>query len=1379
MDSSFLSGQGGREWRYDNSGNDYQYYLGKGRSALEVVVTRHEDRPRKDYLQSVYSDRRDGRVNPILVVALHDGIATICGPTGEDPPVYREVRPSQAENVCRAALEKPDRLSAQQFLTAKLPQLDDSLPGVRNQGLLSTHELRAGVPRRDDWDQATENAKSAVPESSQKLVESLGYGRELLTDHSWILKDGTDGHDRAVAVFLEEGTSFDRAQEQFTGKSPVAYALNEADKKNLDYVIANRGGTLRLYTTNPEAGFGSRGKTDTYVEIDTDLLPEENAGYLWLLFSAEALRSDGTLHDIMERSKDYAADLGARLRERIYDDVVPNLAEAIARARDIDSPTKEELDETYQMTLVLLYRLLFIAYAEDERFLPLRRNDRYDERSLKRKAHRLHELVQENGEFDEGFTDHWQDVMRLSRSIHDGHDELGLPAYDGRLLSEDPDVSEAGARLSKIELTNDEFGPALVSLLIDETDEGYEGPVDFRNIGVREFGVIYEGLLESELSVADRPLGIEKDDDEKYVPVEAGSEHVEIEEGEVYLHGQSGERKATGSYYTKTRFVEHLLDYSLEPALDDHIERIERIRDEEGDTAAAEAFFDLRVADIAMGSGHFLVGAVDRIESRLYSWLTENSLPQVEEELDNLQDAAEEAFKHTDYTPTIERGQLLRRQVARRCIYGVDLNPLATELARLSLWVHTFVPGLPLTFLDYNLVTGDSLAGIGTLEEVKDLLGLEGEGEQMSLGFLAEDQKTMEEIREEVARLGRVADTSAQKVKEARDTREEIEHRLQDVRARLDILSASRVEDDLDAEDAVFADRETRETSEHETARGALGATSPLHFPAAFPELFNGSDSGFDTIVGNPPWEEATMEEKEFWSRYVPGLQGRSQSEFEQIKSKKREERPDLVEKYERELEEGKRRAEIIKNGPFPGAASGGSAPDTYKAFNWRFRQLLRKGGHAGIVLPRSAFSGAGSEKFRRNLLNKGVVEDLTFLVNKNKWVFSEIHPQYTIALLGYRNIQPGDDATLPLRGPFSDKKSYEKGVSGDPVRFDTENALGWTEKASFPTFPKDTSSVEAFRQMNEYPSLSADVGDWTTNPCTQLNSGTEKAKDDGTQLIHFIDDPPENYWPVMKGSSFDIWNPETGDVYGWGDPDVMTDYLQEKRENSYKYAGSRSPFSEIPESRVHDKSKLPCYRPRVAFRDISRRTDSRTVRTALIPPNVFVVDTGPFLLFPRGDERDESYVLGVMSSIPFDWYSRRFVETHLNFHVLNALPIPRPGRKSQLRQRVMKISGRLAAIDERYAEWADAVGVEYGPVDKEEKQEKVYELDAVVSHLYGLSREHVEVIFQTFHEGWDHRERLERVLEYYDEWAGRPATDDTSTNGQKDSSDREVTGRA
>jgi len=1372
MPLDFLASRSGRPWSYDRTNAESEFYQGEGSSALEIVVVDHGERPNKDFLKRTYTDRRGGRVNPILVVALYDDKVGLCGPSGEDPPVFRNVDRGQAERVCDAALKKPDRHVAQSFLTNTLPQLDEELAGLRNQGLLSTHELRVGVPDRDDWEDASEKAQQALTDDPRDLVEGLNYEIDRLTDQSYVLKDTSNGHERAVAMFLQDDESFDHKQDRFVNKSPVAYALNEADKRNLDYVIGSSGDTLRLYTTNPEAGFGSRGRTDTYVEVNTNLLADEKAAYLWLLFSANALRDDGSLHEIMADSKEYAADLGGRLRNRIYDDVIPDLAEAIAEARDIDDPTKEELDQTYEMALFLLYRLLFIAYAEDEEFLPRRRNGRYDQHSLKQKAHDLHELVQKGGEFDDSFYDHWDDVMRLSRAIHHGHEELGLPAYEGRILSEDEDVSEAGARLSNIRLNNAEFGPVLFRLLIDENEDGYQGPVDFRNIGVREFGVIYEGLLESELSVAEQPLTTDEDghyepaDSDGQKTLEEDDETVVVNQGEVYLHGQSGERKATGTYYTKTKFVEHLLDNSLDPALDDHLERIDQIRDEEGENAAAEAFFDIRVSDIAMGSGHFLVGAVDRVESKLYTYLTENPLTPVQEELDNLEDAALSAFDDEEYVPNIERGQLLRRQVARRCIYGSDLNPLATELARLSIWVHTFVPGLPLTFLDYNLVTGDSLAGIGTLDEVTESLDIE----QSSLGMFAGGQSVMNEIRKDIGQLGDFADASAEQVQEARATRAEIEAKLEEVRARFDVLAASRIDDDIDTDPVSDTDIDITQKDCYEQAQELLESTDPLHFPAAFPEVFDGDNPGFNVILGNPPWEEATLEEDEFWMRYEPGFQAKSQAEQEKLKEILREERPDLVEQYESELAEQDRRRFLLRNGPFPGMGTGD--PDTYKAFSWRFWSLTKTEGRSGTVLPRSVFSAAGSEEIRRELLNKSIVHDLTFVVNNRNWVFSAVHPQYTIALLSFEKSEPTNDDVLSIRGPFPSAEAFEEGHQGPPHTFSIERAKNWTGTAAFPLLPPTPEAGEVFETLAEGPPLNRDEpGEWRARANTELHATNDKKKDDGTEVMEFFDKdetPPDDCWPIFKGGSFDIWKPDTGERYAWSDPDTMIDYLQESRESSYQYAGKRSAFYEMPEEWVYDESTLSCFSPRVVFRDITRATDTRTVRSALIPPETFLTNKAPYFLWPRGDERDEAYLLGVLCSIPLDWYARRFVETTLNYHILNGFPVPRPGKNSALRQRVVELSGRLAAVDDRYADWAETVGVEYGPLDEETKQEKTYELDAVVAHLYGLTREHVEVIFETFHDGWDYEERLERVLDYYASWADRLDLDHANREAER-----------
>jgi len=146
-------------------------------------------------------------------------------------------------------------------------------------------------------------------------------------------------------------------------------------------------------------------------------------------------------------------------------------------------------------------------------------------------------------------------------AVHSGHEEWGVPAYDGGLFSSDPAVSAAGGALGEIELTDANLGPALSALLVDEAPEG-PGPADVRSLSVREFGTVSEGLLESSSSIAPSDLTI--DTKGTYLPAKPGHE-VLVGAGEVYFHNRSGVRKSTGSYFTKPFAVEHLLETALEP----------------------------------------------------------------------------------------------------------------------------------------------------------------------------------------------------------------------------------------------------------------------------------------------------------------------------------------------------------------------------------------------------------------------------------------------------------------------------------------------------------------------------------------------------------------------------------------------------------------------------------------------------------------------------------------------------------------------------------------------------------------------------------------------------------------------------------------------
>jgi phenylpyruvate tautomerase PptA (4-oxalocrotonate tautomerase family) len=242
--------------------------------------------------------------------------------------------------------------------------------------------------------------------------------------------------------------------------------------------------------------------------------------------------------------------------------------------------------------------------------------------------------------------------------------------------------------------------------------------------------------------------------------------------------------------------------------------------------------------------------------------------------------------------------------------------------------------------------------------------------------------------------------------------------------------------------------------------------------------------------------------------------------------------------------------------------------------------------------------------------------------------------------------------------------------------------------------------------------------------------------------------------WPVYGGKSFDLWEPELwkrdGELGFVLEPEVGLAELQRKRQGSGVW---RAYF--LPEI-LRDLRTMPHHRPRILFRDITRATDSRTARVCLAPPHVFAHNKAPSLLWPKGDEHDQAYLLGVMSSVPFDWFARRRVEVNMNYFILNSLPVPRPTRDDPRWERAVGLAGRLACIDERYVDFATAVGVTTGAVEPTEKAALIAELDAVVAHLYGLDRAELELMFEDFpstEAGVSPRRRA-AVLEHFDQWA-------------------------
>ena len=1031
-------------------------------SGLEVVLVETRRRPNALVMRRAWSARRAGRASPVLFLAFYptsDGARiSLCGPSGEQPVVRHDLEVSQVERLAAVALGEPSHHAATRFLLAALAELDSPVPGLRNVGLLATHELVTGVREMAEWAGAVGRSSPLLGDRGRRLVERLGFSVEPLGINTSILTIG--GRNRAIAVFCDEEEPFDAPAQRFDGASPVSRGLAVADQRNVDWVILTRASEIRLYAARADTGVGRKGRSETFVEVNLSLLPSKQAGYLHLLFSADALVDGGTLDTILGNSERFAAGLATRLRERVYFDTVPALARAVSQ-RLGRHPDDEELDEAYEKVMLILFRLLFVAYAEDKDLLPYNINSNYNHHSLKLIARRLLEDRRLGRKcYDERATALWREVGQLWDAVDKGNVGWGVPAYNGGLFSDDPAVSRAGAELPELSLTDAEFAPPLARLLIDESPEG-EGPVDFRALSVREFGTIYEGLLESRLAVAEDDLTVRKVKGQSmYVPA-AGDDPVKVKAGSVYLHNRLGVRKATGSYFTKPFAVKHLLDHALEPALDEHLNRLDRLREAGESAAIQEAFFDFRCADIAMGSGHFLVAALDRIEARLSAWLALHPVPAVTDELNRLRLTALQALGDLSSGVDIESSSLLRRQIARHCVYGVDRNQVAVELARLAIWVHTFVPGLPLSFLDHNLVCGDSLTGVGTLDEVVAEFEPGSDPATPSL-FRSQLEDLLSRARSALLRLARTSDATKREIDQARSAHQDALDAVAGARAVFDVVAAHRAGTwDLpeNYDEATFI----RHAGNGHVV-DQIRTLNPVHFPAAFPEVFLRERPGFDCILGNPPWEKVKVEKQQWWGRYLPGVRSLSVGKMNAAIDSMRSTRHDLDSAYRRETANAKAMAALIRRTFNLGAGD----TDLYQAFGWRFWDLTAEGGAIGVVLPRQALAAPGYATWRKAVLSGGAFAETTQLVNNGKWVFEDVHQQYTIALCAIRKgtVHAGQVA---MRGPYSSRSAYDR--LSAVTEISVEEFLSWTKAAAFPLMPSE-AALSTFRKLRSHPRL-------------------------------------------------------------------------------------------------------------------------------------------------------------------------------------------------------------------------------------------------------------------------------------------------------------------
>lgn len=650
----------------------------------------------------------------------------------------------------------------------------------------------------------------------------------------------------------------------------IDYYLRAADVR---WGILTDGRYWRL--VNKESSY----KLDVYFEVDLhDVLVNNSVNgmlYFWLFFRQASFVPDEQgrvfVESALTASVNYAREVENDLRENAYKALEQLIEGFFAFGRNNLSPDNpDHLEAVYTNSLYLLYRLLFLLYGESRGLLSLKNKTYYDV-SLTNLINGVEDKLDVDGypfsPFSQQYWVRQQDLCHIINGTNPAANEYyGVPRYNGGLFS---DVNHS---FLETHVMGDTYLLRAIDYLArrdrhKKGEKAVKERVDYRTLGVRQLGSIYEGLLEYRPAKAAEPMiTIRRKGNEVWIPASERGKKSALERreaGDLYLATDNGERRATGSYYTPDYIVRYIIEQTLQPLLDEIEAAVSDLPDDERGAAYTKRVLALNVLDPAMGSGHFLVAAAEHLALALTNYVTLKSgdLPRANG-ISELERQAQ------------EKNYWLRR-VTESCIYGVDKNEMAVELAKLSLWLTTVAADKPLSFLDHHLRHGDSLVGA----RLRDLLTLPSTTKNRKKKAQPAEQSTLldetlltEEINTAVQRMMGIEQLTSDSVEQIH-RKEQMFAELHDAvgrwRTLADVWVSSYFGNGMSPEEyadvarkvqgkaTVAADEQLRPFIEHP----AVTENDYFHWELQFPEVFFdvdgralGDNAGFDAIVGNPPY---------------------------------------------------------------------------------------------------------------------------------------------------------------------------------------------------------------------------------------------------------------------------------------------------------------------------------------------------------------------------------------------------------------------------------------------------------------------------------------------------------------------------------------------
>ena len=987
--------------------------------------------------------------------------------------------------------------------------------------------------------------------------------------------------------------------------------------------------------------------------------------------------------------------------------------------------------------------------------------------------------MREGDVFSNRAPNYYNHFATLCKLIDRGDPSIGLPPYNGGLFSPD------AAPLLKPDLLPDADVAPVVHGLSQTTSNGEPRFVNYRDMSVQQLGSIYQRLLEQE-------------------PVRG-------EDGSIGIRPNTYARKDSGSFYTPQDLVDLIVDRTLKPLADERraafeakAAELKSDRRSQNERRAelrkldpAEAVLGLKVLDPAMGSGHFLVTSVDFLSDAIAElvesapaaapWLQDPyESPLVRRvdavRADILRRAGESGWV-IDESLLTDRA-IIRRMVLKRCIYGVDKNPLTVELAKVSLWLHSFTTGAPLSFLDHHLRHGDSLLGLSVQDGLKELRRLSGLFASNAIAHMQNAAKSMQLIED-------IPDIDLAEVHESANLFHLVQNSTAELRGLLDFLCGLRW---LTAEVSNRARREIEEPlvdlleqnsqcalellahgpeyegpiskgnlelsllrfeEVWENARAIARREAFLHWEVAFPAVWQDWQSdrlrgGFDAIVGNPPWDRIKLQEVEWFATRDPELARASTAAArrESIKRLRDEDDP-LATEFDAAKEQSDGMGRLVRaSNQYP--LLGGGDINLYSLFVERAMTLSNPSGLVGLLTPSGIYADKTASSFFRSISTAGRVSSLFDFENKRVF-FKDVHPSFKFCALVFG----GDERTFPQTECaffLHDTRTVSDGDRCFPLdRSDFERVNPNTGTAPVFRARRDAEITRGIYQRHQVlvnRSGGRERRAWPVKYRTMFHMAnsshlfrtTPQLDDDGFYPVE------GNRWkrgsdlflPLYEGKMVQAFDhraasitTQEGHLFRPGQPDRT---LKEEHLDP--------DFSPRPrywvDQQAHAATKT--FQWFLAFKDVTASTNLRTMIAAIVP-TVGCGHTLPVLL-PSDemfDAEEAACYLANFNSFGFDFVTRQKVHaTHLTWYIVEQLPVIAPAdydrrfgdetARDLVRRHVLELT--YTAHDMQ--PFARDLGEPF-EWNEEDRRHLRARLDALYFHLYGLSRDAAAYVLDTF----------------------------------------------